>query len=426
MDVGVHDVSEVARRGPPGSGPAVSRPAARHLLVLLVGALAVRTGYVLTVLAHYAPTSDAGDYLTLATSVARGDGLSIRFPYDVVHPTAFRPPLYPLVLGGVFRVTGPSLGVAQAVNVALGSVVVVLVAVLAARFAGRRAGIAAGVLAAGYPPLLANDGPPLTEPLALVLLLTLLLALLDRRWAAAGVLAGLLVLTRPSAQLIVVVLAVWVLVSAEWKRAAAFVALAALVVAPWLARNALVFGTPVIVTSNGYNVAAVWSLPALEAGRTVDPIFDPRFAALRSGAASRNEARLDAAFREVGLRGLRSSLDEVPHVLARNSVYLLDLSTVYDNGAERLDGRNLRLRHAALPLVWLVLATGSAGLLLAVRRPGGALLLLTAVYFLLVSVVTVSPPRLRAPLDVLTVVGVAVVLSALLRRLLPRTRDVPG
>lgn len=391
--------------------------------MLLLAALAVRTAYVLTVLSDYAPDSDAGDYLLLATSVARGDGLSIRFPYDVVHPTAFRPPLYPLLLGGVFRVTGPSLGVAQAVNVALGAVVVVLVAVLAARFAGRRGGLAAGALAACYPPLLANDGPPLTEPLALVVLLTMLLALLDSRWVVAGAFAGLLVLARPSAQLIVVVLAVWVLVTADRKRAAVFVASATLVVAPWLVRNAVVLGAPVVVTSNGFNLAAVWSRTALETGGFVDPVFDPRFAALRVGEASRNEVSLDAAFREVGLEGLRSSLDQVPHVLKRNTTYLLDLSTVYENGAERLDGRNLRLRHAALPLVWLVLAAGVTGLLLAVRRPGGALLLLTAGYFFAISIVTVSPPRLRAPLDVLLVVGTVVAATALAHRLRPTKRS---
>lgn len=413
--------SSVGAEVPPGERHPAGRTGAQldgpTLLALLVVALTVRTVYVLTVLSDYTPVSDAGDYLILATSVSQGSGLSIRFPFDEVHPTAFRPPLYPLVLGGVFRLTGPSLGVAQALNVALGCVVVVLVAVLAARFAGRRAGTAAGLLAAGYPPLLANDGPPLTEPLALVLLLGLLLTLLDRRWAVAGVLAGLLVLSRPSAQLIVVVLAVWVLVHADWKRAAAFVALAALVVAPWLVRNGLVFGVPVLVTSNGFNVAAVWSLPALTDDRAVDPVFDPRFAALRTGEAASDEAALDAAFREVGLQGLRSSPERVPHVVRKSVVHLLDLSTRYDNGAEWLDGRDLRLRHAALPLVWVVLAAGLVGLLLAARHPGGPLLLLTAGYFFLISIVTVSPPRLRAPLDVLTVVGAVVAFAALGRRL---------
>lgn len=395
----------------------------RALALVFVIAVTVRAVYCVLVLRGYAPISDASDYFEIAASLARGDGFAAEHPYGVLHRTAFRPPLYPLLLGSVFAVTGAHLGVAQAVNVLLGAVVVVLVAVIATRVGGRFAGVAAAALATVYPPLLANDGPPLAEPLSLVLVLGMVLVLLRERsgWVEwAGVLCGLLVLTRPSAQLLVPVLALWVLRRAGWRRALVFGAIAVLVIAPWVARNAAVFGHPVLVTSNGFNLAAVWSPTALAQGGFVDPVYDERFEPLRAAVDAEaaaggvgNEGDLDAAFRQVGVAGLRDNLDQVPGVVGRNVVYLLDLSYRYDNGAERLDGRNLALRHAALPLVWIVSAVGAVTLVVRRRDPAVGLLLVCVGYFLLVSLVTVSPPRLRAPLDVCFVIGVGVALAAL-------------
>ncbi len=167
------------------SGPEV-RERARWLLAVGMCALVVRLLYVVIVLRDYVPVSDAEHYHTLAAAVGDGRGMVHEFPFGHPHPTAFRPPLYPLLLGGLYAVTGPRLGAAQALNVALGTVVVVLAALMAWRLAGRRAAMVTGLLAAVYPPLVFNDGPPLSEPLGLLLLLAITLLLLDRRTAWAG------------------------------------------------------------------------------------------------------------------------------------------------------------------------------------------------------------------------------------------------
>ena len=62
-------------------------------------------------------------------------------------------------------------------------------------------------------------------------------------------------------------------------------------------RGALTFGKPVLVTSNGFNVAAAWSDISLAQGKPADPVYDPRFAFLHTGAARTNEAALDANHR---------------------------------------------------------------------------------------------------------------------------------
>ena len=76
-------------------------PAAAWLILLL--ALLLRVGYMAAT-PDYKLVHDALDYDHAATSIARGDG----WP-DSRRPgreTAFRPPAYPVLLAGVYKVAG--------------------------------------------------------------------------------------------------------------------------------------------------------------------------------------------------------------------------------------------------------------------------------------------------------------------------------
>ncbi|MDQ3980993.1 MAG: hypothetical protein M3314_15840, partial [Actinomycetota bacterium] len=70
----------------------------------------MRVLYVVIVLRDYAPVSDALHYHSLAAAIGDGGGFVHEFPFGYPHPTAFRPPLYPLLLGGLYALTGPKLG----------------------------------------------------------------------------------------------------------------------------------------------------------------------------------------------------------------------------------------------------------------------------------------------------------------------------
>ncbi|MDP9407624.1 MAG: hypothetical protein M3P95_07125, partial [Actinomycetota bacterium] len=120
----------------------------RALILLVAAALAIRLLYALLALRGYVPTTDALHYHMLATSVAEGRGLVHPFPLGFDHPTAFRPPLWPLLLGALYAVTGPSVGAAQVLTAALGAAAVVGLALLVTRLAGRSAGLATGAVAA--------------------------------------------------------------------------------------------------------------------------------------------------------------------------------------------------------------------------------------------------------------------------------------
>lgn len=394
--------------------PAQRRTPARWLVVVGLAALVVRVLYVLVVLREYTPASDAWHYHTLAIEVAAGHGVAHAFPFDFLHHTAWRPPLYPLLLGGVYAVTGPEVGVAQALNVLLGAAVAVMAAVVARRLAGWWAGVVAGGLAAVYPPLVFNDGLPLSEPLGLLLLLVSVLLLAERRAGWAGVTSGLLVLSRASAQFFVVALMGWVLWRLGWRRALAYVGCVALMTAPWAVRNWVRLGRPVLVTSNGFNLNAIYSPEARASRGFVDAVADPRFAALREGIT--NEVELDAALRRHALASLRDDPLQVADVLRHNLPAFLELRPSRNRAPELADGRNLRLRDLTSPLVVLMIPAGVAGMWLLRRRTDIGPLVIAAVVFSGATLVSVPAPRLRAPLDLVCCIAVGGGLAELAGR----------
>jgi 4-amino-4-deoxy-L-arabinose transferase-like glycosyltransferase len=323
--------------------------------------------------------------------------------------------------------------VAQALNIILGSGVVVLIAIVTARVGGRRAGLMAAGLATIYPPLLANDGVSLSEPLGLLVMLAAIWALLEDHPGWAGIAAGMLVLTRPSAQLIVPLLALVLWRQVGLRRALGFAVVAVVVVTPWVIRNETIFNRPVIVTSNGFNLAAIYSPVALSAGQFVDPVFDDRFASVRDFGHSfvnLNEANLDSAFRREGFKGIREHPGQVPSVTWLNTRRLVDETWSLNDGPERQDGRPIGLRHLTLPLVWLFEIIGLVGLIRMARqarrdyrerpraegRLGQGVIPLVALYFFLVSILTVSVPRLRAPVDVLLIIAIGILADQLWTR----------
>ena len=386
----------------------------RQVLGLVVLALATRVLYNVLVLRDYTPVSDAHHYHDLAASLADGDGFELRFPFpdDVPQATAFRLPFYPLVLAGAYAVFGAQLGVAQAVNIVFGVGVVVLAAMVANRMAGARAAVLAGGLVAVYPPLLANDGPPLAEPLSLSLMLLAVLLLTDERVIAGGAVVALQVLTKPSAQGLVVVLAVWVVWRYGLRRMLTFLVPVIIVVTPWIVRNWVVMGSPILVTSNGFNLAALYSPQSHEAGIWLDPSFDPAFEeARRESVADEDEVAWDQSLRSLAVDGLRQYPGDLFVVAAKNTLRLLELAPLENEDAEVYDGRNLSVRYSTLWVTWLVLPCGVIGLALARRNRGAQVLALSAAYFTMVAI-PFSPmaPRLRAPLDLACCIGLAMLL----------------
>jgi 4-amino-4-deoxy-L-arabinose transferase-like glycosyltransferase len=373
------------------------------VVVVAVGAVA-RVLYAFLVIPDYVPDSDASQYMDLARNINAGRGFSMTFPWLDIHPTAFRPPGYPYLLAIVTRGFGDSVAAGQALNLVLGLLVIALTWFVARRLAGPKAALAAGLAVALYPPLIANDVVLLTEPLSLALLLGSILALLDHRWIPAGALMGLLVLTRPSAQFLVLLFAAWALWQIGWRRALGLVGVTAFVVSPWIVRNAIVMDSPAYVTSNGFNLAAMYSPQAQDADWFVDPVTNPAFDEYRFLQA--NEIVWSEEMQRLGIEGIRDNPGYVLRVLQRNVLAYFELTPSDNEIAEELDGRNLDFRGTTLPLFYVVTAVGWFGLVVRRRNPGVLLLMGVALYFMVSSLLLVSPPRLRAPFDLICCIGV--------------------
>lgn len=373
--------------------------------LVFLGAAAVRLAYWAFVTPHWVPDADADQYVHLSRSLAAGRGFGLVFPQLAHHPTAFRPPLYPLLLTPGSWLFDGALWPGRLLNVVLGSLVAVLAGVLAARIAGRRAGLVAGAVVAIYPPLVANDTITLTEPLALALLLGAVLAVDARRWALAGGAVGLLLLTRPNGYLVVLVLAAYAWAHIGPRAALGLAAIAVAILVPWLVRNHIQLGTWSATTSDGFTLAAVYGEPAQQAGGFVDPAFSPAYDDTTHRLARFDEAAWNRLLQREAIDAVRANPGYVGQVARRNVRGYFDLDPGLNRWPERNDGRRWGFRQAALPIYAAVTVAGLVGLARCRRDPRVIVVLVLVAQYVALSLLLVAPPRLRAPFDLACCVG---------------------
>ncbi|MDR3618564.1 MAG: dolichyl-phosphate-mannose-protein mannosyltransferase [Paludisphaera borealis] len=228
---------------------------AKWLLGLVVlTALALRLAVMSTGSGRF---DDPDNYLPLARSIAAGDGLTLRG-----RPTAYRPPLYPLILAPLAALSGERLLAAVAgLHLLLGAATAGLTFRTAERLGvGTMRATAAGLIVACDPVLVWQARFVMTETLAAFLLVAALAEFArGGRWSPclAGGILGLAGLCRPSALpgaglTVLAALIVPPGAARERFRRGAGVAIGLVVVlSPWVARNAWVFGEPVWTTTHG-------------------------------------------------------------------------------------------------------------------------------------------------------------------------------
>jgi 4-amino-4-deoxy-L-arabinose transferase-like glycosyltransferase len=224
-------------------------------VVVLLSALA-RLPWVLLV--HSMPTSDSYFYFLGAKSIAAGHGYSI-----LGHPTAFFPVGWPGFLAGLFLFTGPSFATIEVLNLFLWSASSGLVYALGRRLGGRAVGLVAGILVAVAPTITIYAMRASSEALFIPLLLIVCLLLTAqrktpslRRAAIAGVLLGAAILVRSTAELLPLVLPLWLLLRRprreSWRAALILAIASGLVLVPWAVRNEAVMHSFTLSTNGGY------------------------------------------------------------------------------------------------------------------------------------------------------------------------------
>ena len=378
---------------------------------VIVGAIA-RILYWILVTPNWVPNSDADQYLQIARNLAAGDGYSLVFPQLELHATAFRPPVYPILLAVPTWILGDEvLWPARLLSLLLGLGVIAAAVTLANRWGGAVAGLSTGLLVALYPPLIANDTVTLTEPVALLILLGVLITLDKRHVTMCGLLSGVLLLTRPNAYLVVIIAAIALWRTVGVKRAGAYVGISVLVLVPWVVRNQVQVGTPRLTTSEGFNISAIYSPESQRLGGFVDPVFDPAYAGTELRFAQFDEAYWNQRLTDYGLDALRENPTYLFEVIFRNLRSYLELTPSANESPETLDGRNMTFRAWTLPLFYLVTIAGIGGLWIHRRNAALWPALLIVAQFAALSLVLVAPPRLRAPFDLLMCIGAGLLVA---------------
>jgi 4-amino-4-deoxy-L-arabinose transferase-like glycosyltransferase len=210
---------------------------------------------------------DPDNYLALARAVAAGDGLSLNG-----RPTAYRPPLYPLLLAPSTLVLGKRVAWGIALfHLGLGAGTIWLTAA-AAKISGLSStrSIFAAFVTACDPVLVWQSRSVMTETPTAFLLAATLAALGLKGWrgpALGGLGLGLAALCRPSMLAGAALTLVAALVVQPGDRRTRFIRgslvgmTGLLVLFPWFVRNLLVFGEPIWTTTHGGYTLALANNP---------------------------------------------------------------------------------------------------------------------------------------------------------------------
>ena len=227
----------------------------RPLALLTLAALVVRLAFVLLEPATH-PVGDERTWTDWALNLCSP---RVHFSPLRIH-LIFYPPVYPYFLAVLYGLTG-TFETARWTQAALGALLVPAVALAGARAFSPRVGLWAAAVTALYPELVWFSVHFWSETLFMVLLWWGIERLLaadaadgPARALAAGALWGLAILTRETVLYFVPLAALWLATrpgSGARGRAAAFLAVALLVVAPWTYRNWLEFHAFVPVSTAG-------------------------------------------------------------------------------------------------------------------------------------------------------------------------------
>jgi 4-amino-4-deoxy-L-arabinose transferase-like glycosyltransferase len=260
------------RQDLPALDPPRLRGASFAAAAVLLLALVIRGGFLLATPGAF--EADTDGYRRLAENLVRHG----TFGSDGV-PTAYRPPLYPLMLAGCVALGDYDRAALGLLHVVLGVAMVFLVWRLGANAGLSSSAVLAALLVALDPILLMQSAQVMTETLATFLTTAGLAALLwtarrptAPRAALAGVMLGLGVLCRPTlllwAILVAVVFAFYFrgmpgsqensrrLTAAgrtaeTFRLPLAFVLGVLFVLSSWTIRNQLQFGRPIVTTTHG-------------------------------------------------------------------------------------------------------------------------------------------------------------------------------
>jgi 4-amino-4-deoxy-L-arabinose transferase-like glycosyltransferase len=428
-------------------------------------ALLVRVVYNLTAASGYVPVYDAAIYNNLAQSLL----VQHCYCYAGLHPTVFRPPLWPFIIAAMYFFTGVHVDYIRFLCSLLGSGTCVFIYFLARDLFGKRIALVTGLVAAVYVGLFLWDGWLYTESLYTFCLTGFTYALYRLqhssipakpgqgksrlfsflpgwRWLLlSGIFFGLISLTRPNGSSIAGLLCIWaVLVICarlmSWQSAFGSVLVIVLIALainlPWLYRDYTVTHSIVPVSTLGQTLDGAYNNSILQpdahgqAGMWYGP---PNM--VNADFHTYTMANEQDDLRQA-LTWMRTHLSDMPYVLA---LHLRNMWTpyIYSHGLpiEEFPGRlSSAIILTLIPSMSIpVFLLAAAGLLLTWKRKRKDLVMVYLIILLTIAenVIFYGLPRFRAPIEPLLVLFAGGALWWLLeerpgrrmRRLRYRTRQ---
>jgi hypothetical protein len=394
-----------------------------------------------------APVYDAAAYAAIAANLDRGEGFTVG--PRATQPSSNYSPGLPLLVAGLYEVTGGLHERLARIVLALIGTLSVLFAYLIARRLARvmpRAGqdrpaasLVAGLVAAGgvavYPALLEYQGMLMSEPLAAALLSGAVLAMFwaqgdqtagsTGRWLLPGLLLGALAMVRPEYLGVAALLGAVVFALGfkdGWRRSLSALAIllagVVVVVAPWTVRNAVALDRFVPISTGGGQVLFAGTyLPSdgdpERVGEEVvarhPGLFDPadarrlRLEQILAQLAAQRYPQLenDQALSRMGKEQLWNDVSEEP--LEFGGFVATKVGRIWSHAP-----RAVMREPVWAALHWALIALGAVGLCLLAWRRRWEALVLAAVFL---SITALSGLLVASPRRVLVMVPLVAALA---------------
>jgi 4-amino-4-deoxy-L-arabinose transferase-like glycosyltransferase len=413
-------------------------PFAGRLAAVAALGLLLRAVYLYGPARHVVGIGDWWFYHWQPGLIVNGHGFSDPWQVLATHtyrPSASHPPLYSVLLSGLYVLGGHGALIQRSLGLVLGTITLVLVGLLGRRVGGERLGVIAALLYAVYPVMIAVDADLMSEVLYGPLIAGMLLAafaLYDRpstrRALALGALIGLAALTRTEALLFLPLL----LLPVAWRArptprgrgALGAVGLLAcvVVIAPWLIRNEVAFGRFVLISTNNQTVIAGANCAQTYHGVNMGG-WDITCISRRTQA---NEAAQAAIWQRQGLSYAAHHLGRLPAVILIRELRVWDLWQPRRQARTFAEGQQTDVAQAGVAAFWLFAVIAVIGIFALRRRPPALLILLSpALVVCVTTAIGYGVPRLRDSFDVALPVlaaagGVAITQRLADRRWAPR------
>jgi len=378
------------------------RPNTHLLILILLVALLLRLGYVLS-LRPAIEWYDGTEYDRLAHSLKENKA----YMAPDGSPTAFWPPGYPAFLA-LFRQGVAGTRVLQAL---MGTLTILLVYGIACRFHSKRKSLLAAAVVAVYPLHIFAAGvyyPVVLQTLLVAAIIWLLLSAVRQASKGEALLAGLLggaaALTVPSILPALGFATVWLLWESRgrWRvyLPVLFVAPIVLMVGSWTVRNYECFHCPVLVSLNAGYDFWLGNFPGTRAatGNREVPGRNQEERDLRT--AYSGEAELDRAFFRKGIEHIRAN---PRRFVVLSMCKALNLWRVDPNPVT--ESLSTKRKLVCIFSYGLLLPFGLYWALRNISKsPGARLVLLFFMSYTLVHAILLSKVRFRLPLDTLLVI----------------------